>query len=123
MNDWNRLENQLRSWKPRQPSPGLKARLFPNGSAGVESELSWATALHWFAPALAVLCLSTFMLARPPGNFTVPSALSLVSCDYVAAAPGDHNIWPRATFDWTNSSGSTSTTPSLDFLSTNNSKF
>lgn len=72
---------------------------------------------------MAVLCLSTFMLTRQPGNFVVTSGLSLVSGDYAAAAPGDHNIWPRATFDWTNRSGSTSTTGSLDLLNTNNSKF
>ena len=123
MNDWNQLESRWRSWKPRRPSPGLKARLFPNGTAEAERDISWATTLHWFAPAMAVLCLSTFILTRQPGNFAVPSSLNLVSGDYAAAAPGDHNVWPRATFHWTNSNGSTSTTGSLDLLNTNNSKF
>ena len=121
MNDWNQLENRLRSWKPRRPSPSLKARLFPDAAAA-EHDFAWATALNWFAPALAVLCLSTFILSRQPGNFAVPSALSMVSADYAAAAPGDHNIWPRASFEWTNTSGSTSTTGALDFLNTNNSR-
>src|SRR5215510_14486052 len=123
MHDWNQLENRLRSWKPRRPSPGLRARLFPNATATAERHFSWATALHWCAPAMAVLCLSTFILTRQPGNFVVPSPLTLLSGDYVAAAPGDRNIWPRATFEWTNSNGSTSTTGSLDLRNTNDLKF
>src|SRR5262245_15666512 len=115
MNDWSQLEKQLRSWKPRRPSPGLKARLFPQATAQAAEEFSWANALHWLAPAMAVLCLSTFMLARQPGIFLAPSAAGhVVSADYAAAEPGDHNIWPRATFEWTNSSGSTSTPGSPD---------
>ncbi len=109
----------MRSWKPRRPSPGLKARLFP---AAAGHDVSWATALHWVAPALAVLCLSTFMVTRPPGNFAGASVLNLVSADYAAVTPGDHNIWPRASFEWTNSSRSPSTGGSLDFLSTNDSR-
>ena len=114
----------MRSWTPRQPSPGLKAALFP-AATREEADFSWAGAVRWFAPAMAVLCLSTFIFTKTPGNFVVASSLSLVTSDFAAAAPGDHNVWPRASFELTNTSASNSSAGPIEFESrtTNNLQF
>src|SRR5947207_14677236 len=64
-NSMNRLENQLRSWTPRQPSATLERRLFdlivPTRPAAVP-----AHAWHWLAPVLGCcLVLLVLMNERP----------------------------------------------------------
>ena len=66
MNDWNPLENRLRSWKPRAPSPSLKARLFGEAAPAPARE-EWSlrpSAWHWLAPAMAMFLLGMFIVGR-----------------------------------------------------------
>src|SRR2546429_7955031 len=54
MNEWNPLETQLRSWTPRRPSAGLKARLF---AAPASPAPGRPLAFGWLAPATLGLLL------------------------------------------------------------------
>ena len=55
MKEMNLLETQLRSWRPRRPSAGLKRRLF---SARPGARRERGLALGWLAPATACLLLT-----------------------------------------------------------------
>ena len=59
MNHWNPLEHQLRGWKPRRPSAGLRERLFPASGGGVgvgvgvvESPSAFGGGWAWLAPVM-----------------------------------------------------------------------
>ena len=57
MNEWNHWETPFRSWTPRRPSAGLKARLFGRAAAaGRPRHFS----LGWLAPA--TVCLMLFFV-------------------------------------------------------------
>lgn len=104
----NTLENQLRSWKPRRPSPRLKRQLF---GATVRRE-AINLSLRWMAPAAACLLLA-MGIARQESGFSMRSSgtgplLGLVSnqVSYTNVLPhnrssGDNNVLP-AKFEWTN---------------------
>jgi hypothetical protein len=58
----NLLENQLRSWRPRRPSPKLSQKLF-RSSGAAEARLS----VRWLAPAMACLFLALTIVNQEPG--------------------------------------------------------
>jgi len=119
----------LRSWKPRQPSARIKARLFPS-SVQTEPEVSLPSLWSWLAPAMAVGLLTAMVLPKdargfgtwqggPPTGLVASVALDsphLVS--YVASMRHSAwNAWPGASFEWTNEAASRTTAP--PFLQTN----
>src|SRR5215472_4159980 len=107
-NEMNQLENQLRSWKPRRPSPKLKRALF--GPTVRREAISLS--LRWMAPAAACLLLAIGIVRQDPG-FSMRSSgtgplLGLVSnnLSYTNILPhnrssGDNSVLP-AKFEWTN---------------------
>jgi hypothetical protein len=112
-NEMNFLENQLRSWQPRRPSPKIEARLFP-GSGRSAPGLS----LRWIAPAMACLLL-TLTIVSQERSFSAGSPLrepvmGAISSNvfYTTVTPGmnseQHNPVSPATFEWTNLSRFTS---------------
>ena len=53
MTDWNPMEQQLRSWKPRSPSAKLKERLFPASEPLiVEAPGAFSGRWGWVAPVM-----------------------------------------------------------------------
>jgi hypothetical protein len=110
----NLLENQLRSWRPRRPSPKLKRRIF--GAAARREAVTLS--LRWLAPAAACLLLALTIVKQGPG-FAVGSSgtgplLGVISSNliYTNVVPhngssGDNRVFP-AKFDWTNLTGFTS---------------
>lgn len=112
--EMNLLENQLRSWQPRRPSPKLKRRLF--GSAG--SRDGNGLSLRWLAPAVACLLLALTIVNQEPrlaaGFAGREPMLGVVSSNlsYTNILPGGHpsvrNGISPASFEWTNLSGFTS---------------
>jgi hypothetical protein len=52
MNDWNQIEQQLRSWKPRTASAGLRARVFGDGQGLIESPSPFSGRWTWLAPVM-----------------------------------------------------------------------
>jgi hypothetical protein len=116
----NLLEAQLRSWRPRHPSAGLKRRLF---AAPVSRVPQMAWFVGWLVPATGCVLL-TFLMFNS-GN-AIPSrsvrynpmnATMLSNQGFLVPAPDSHwkgqNELSSVTFDWTNRSGSTSSMPSF----------
>jgi hypothetical protein len=91
MNDWNDLENQLRSWIPRPPSARVKARLFaPTGAhtaALPAEELVGPANWHWLAPAMALFVLCMFVAGKTPAP--LPGFAGLSSTSLVATVAFD----------------------------------
>ena len=119
MKELNQLENRLRSWTPRHPSPAIKRRLFP-ASVAAKVEMPDPIGWRWLAPAMALCILALIVLARTAQSGLGESAsprlsLAMSNLDfatYYAAAQNDHNI-VRTTFEWTNGAHSTTTAPSV----------
>jgi len=108
------LEDQLHSWKPRQPSAKIKHRLYPSHSAREAAALS----LRWLAPAAACLILALTVASRDPGLSAssarreammglISSNLSYTNILPNSGSPGRNGILPTS-FEWTNLSGITS---------------
>ena len=110
----NLLENQLRSWQPRRPSPRIKRRLFPSASSGEATGLS----LRWLAPATACLMLALTIASQQPGLSVTSTRheamMGLISSNlsYTNILPGNdtpgHNRISSTSFEWTNLSDITS---------------
>lgn len=129
MSEWNPLETQLRSWTPRRPSQGLKARLFgrrPLPRAGARLSLGW------LAPATACLLLLFVTFNQTGGGLSVTSpqgpivAMTLSNVSLAAYLPGsfpyERNALPADTFEWTNTSRSPSSIASFPLSKTNDTK-
>ena len=128
MNEWNPLETQLRSWTPRRPSAGLKARLF---AAPASHAPRRPLAFGWLAPATVCLLmiLVTFNqrngeLARMAASNPVPMmAVTLSNLSAAAYLTGsfvnDQNAVRPDTFEWTNQGHSSSSIPSFAQSQTN----
>ena len=111
----NLLENQLRSWQPRRPSPRIKQRLFPLASSREVTGLS----LRWLAPAAACLMLALTIASQQQPGLSAKSArqqamMGLISNNLSYTnllpendSPGRNRVSP-ASFEWTNLSGFTS---------------
>ena len=130
MSHWNQLENQLRSWTPRAPSPNLKARLFeqplPGEATGTvaQERVHAPAAWHWLAPAMAVFLFGLF-ISGSNGSFHhldsdgFPSALTKAALKqpgystYYASVRHSENNTLRSTFEWTNDSHSLRTAPPM----------
>ena len=115
MNDLNQWEKQLRSWIPRPPSAGIKARLF---SAPPPAQKAEPASVYLLAPAVACMCLVLAVLGWTHGPATShanrPIFASILSNQNCMAFLGgrssqiDLNALCRVTFTWTNKSVSNS---------------
>jgi len=120
MNNWNDLENQLRSWKPRAPSEKVKARLF-GGAAGHAAAAVDAghpvshPAWHWLAPAMAVFLFGMFVVGRHPGGLGPTSGVlaqfGMMEPERARESHYANNSVQITTIDWTNGSHSLTTAP------------
>ena len=105
------LENQLRSWQPRRPSPRLKRRLFPF-TGGNDGHGVW---LRCLAPAAACLLLAITIMNQEPGlaassarrQPTVGMLSSNLNYTYTPSANDRNQVAPPS-FEWTNLSDSSS---------------
>ena len=129
MSEWNHWERPFRSWTPRRPSAGLKARVFGRGVAAGHSR---HFSLSWLAPATVCLLLFfvTFSqrsddLARlaSASNQMPIIAVTLSNVSLASYLPGsfvnDQNAVRPDTFEWTNHGHSPSSIPSFPQARTN----
>lgn len=117
-NEMKSLENQLRSLQPRRPSRGLKHRIFP--TSFLEAHRAAAMSLRWLTPAAACLFVVVATLHQqsfPLTNVGHESLLMASNENYTTYLPlmaeDGENKLQRATFEWTNRSGFTSTVSSF----------
>ena len=133
MNELNRWEMHLRSWTPRRPSVALKRRI---AAAALMERAEVATGspagplavpsfrLAWLAPAAMAMLLVCVLFNQHNTAFLTGSsnsgALIAAALSNQSAAPWipggyEHaqNRLPAKSFEWTNGTGSTSSTPSL----------
>ena len=120
MNSWNQLESQLLSWRPRQPSPRLKTKLFSQGQTVTGMEypavsIPLGGRWQWLAPVFGcVLVAAVLLMPRNsqfpyldgyPTNSLLATAMSNQSYTaYIAAGthsgqnqiPMDLLSWPRS---------------------------
>jgi hypothetical protein len=125
MSNWNPLENQLRSWAPRAPSPSLKARLFAHPALSetpaADRRGQKAAAWHWLAPAMAVFVFGLFLFGNngalhDSDPYAAVAAAALTQPDYstyYASVRHSGNNALRSTFEWTNESHSLKTAPPM----------
>ena len=118
MNEMETLETRLRSWKPRQPSPSVKRRLF----GSVELPLWQPALMRILLPAAACLVLTVAALnpshdvLRVVADPREVGAMSLSNQSYAAYLPGSFQCEANRldTFGWTNGGGISSL---MDFVS------
>ena len=126
MNDSNSLENQLRSWRLREPSAAVEEKLF--GSPQRPERLP-AIRPHWqsgWAAALAscAILLLTLLNITHINGITAPTGLiasaAISNASYAASfAAVQHNCLSAPIFGWTNDGELDFSNHSLDLLITN----
>lgn len=112
----------MRSWTPRRPSAGLKARIFGAATLEAEREIAIAPraampAWQWLAPAMAVFVVAMMSWTDSARRSFISSTETLGAgawrspelAAYSSAAQIENNVWPVATFNWTNDRQSLST--------------
>jgi uncharacterized membrane protein len=116
MNNLEHLENRLRSWKPRHPSPALKSRIFSSPAVveGVTEPESFLPPWRWWAPVTALTIAALTLLT---GQFSllhvenrtsagIVATAALNQPDLVAYLPAaghsEANAWRGTSFEWTN---------------------
>jgi hypothetical protein len=107
----SQLETRLRSWTPRRPSAALKARIFESGAAVIddvaEPVVGRMPAWQWLAPSMAVFVVAMMSWGEGPHSSFISSSESLSASAWrdpqlAASSQVENNIWPVATFNWTN---------------------
>ena len=123
MNELNPWERSFRSWTPRRPSAGLRARIFGR-TAAVEHPRHFS--LSWLAPATVCLLLLWVCVSQRSGelgrlaaasNQMPIIAVTLSNVSLAAYLPGSfanhQNTVHPDTFEWTNHGHSSSSMPSF----------
>ena len=126
MKSSNSTEEQLRSWRLRQPSKRIEQALFgkPEPRPAKTTEL-----IHWqrgWAAGMATVAIVLFtalnlvqMEVRPSSTTLIASA-AISNASYAASfAEVQHNCLSAPIFGWTNDEELHSSMPSLDLLNTN----
>ena len=129
MKELNPWETPFRSWTPRRPSAGLKARVF---GRAVAAERPRHFSLGWLAPATVCLLLLFVTFSQRSGELArlasasdqLPiMAVTLSNVSLAAYLPGsfanDQNAVRPDTFEWTNHGHSPSSMPSFPQYRTN----
>src|SRR5262245_8369157 len=129
MSELNPWETPFRSWTPRRPSAGLKARIFGRSRA---LERPRHFALSWLAPVTVCLLLFFVTFTQHNGdlsrlasasNQTPIMAVTLSNVSLAAYLPGsfanDQNAVRPDTFEWTNHGHSPSSIVSFPLARTN----
>src|SRR3954464_12573318 len=108
MND--STEQVMRGWQPRQPSAGLRKRIFAAETAPLEarSPLDWAGFTRWLVPAMGC-CVVVMGIALDPSTDIPTGAKEPVVGQQVAYSleagrkgwGGSKNTIPKKNLEWT----------------------
>jgi hypothetical protein len=113
MSEWNSLENDLRKWAPRRPSPELRSRIFGSAPAvAATPPIRLADLSRWLVPAFGCFLL---MIATLSNHYRVHDVFPLTMTnlllsenstaynDVVVASHSDHsdvNSLPARRLEW-----------------------
>jgi hypothetical protein len=114
MNELNHWERSFRSWTPRRPSAGVKARVFGRAAA---VERPRRVSLGWLAPATVCLLL-LFVTASQRSGELARRASGSNQTPIMAVTLSNVSLVPD-TFEWTNHGHSPSSIPSFPQSRTN----
>ena len=126
MND--STEPLMKAWQPRQPSPGLRRRIFatePEPAEFRRGPLDWAGFTRWLVPALGCFVVFTGMALDPstqsPGSFATPSAQQVAYSIEAGRTGwgGAKNTVPAKNLEWTVAQPSRSSSDSFVGSDTN----
>jgi hypothetical protein len=85
MSNWNYNEDQLRTWRPRRPSPELRAQIFAEPAVSAARALSEFS--RWLVPSFGCFLLAVGSLSqRLPGNGHIMAQSLLTIGTQTAAA-------------------------------------
>jgi hypothetical protein len=91
MKSSNPLENQLRSWKPRQPSARLKAEIFgASGEPAAEFPTHLGAKWAWFAPVMGCLLVLTVISGSRSPHWNYANAAK--EADWLSLAASNQSI-------------------------------
>ena len=118
------MEERIRSWTPRPPSPHIEARLFrppEQTQTARKPALAWYQTLGTTAAACLVMVLTVLNVSHlaGPGSATLAGSFMPWSNSYVAMISAPHNTWTAPILGWTNAGGSGSSIRSFDLINTN----
>ena len=105
-------ENPLLPWRPRQPSAGLKRRIFPFANLAEIPTARWLWSC--LAPTMACTLLTLMALEQDPNGLksNLPMALILSNQSNASFASAgeqtEQNHLAAVTFGWTNDAASPS---------------
>src|SRR5258708_2910604 len=132
MNDWNSLEDQLRSWQPRRASARVEQTLFAPISApkhrtsllrNIHFHLSWQSGWAAGLATCLVLAFTLLNLTHSSGITRLPglNASAVLSNSSYASSfvELEHNCVSAPIFGWTNDGELHSSIRSFDLLNTN----
>ena len=118
----------MKAWQPRQPSPGLRQRIFATEPAAVElrgAVGNWADFTRWLVPALGCFVVFAGMALDPSvqkgGAFAAPAAHQVAYSIEAGRTGwgGDKNTIPAKNLEWTVSQPSRSSSDSFVGSDTN----
>lgn len=99
----------MKEWRPRQPSPGLRNRIFaPEAAAGAAAifaasqrqAFDWAALTRWLVPAVGCFIMVTATLTDP--DMPTPNGSRDVLSEHRATMLiAWHNNAPATTLEWT----------------------
>jgi hypothetical protein len=108
MND--STEQVMKAWQPRQPSRGLRSRIFATEPAAAEvlrAPLDWASFTRWLVPALGCFVVFAGMALDPStqvhGSFATPTSHQIAYSIEAGRTGwgGDKNTIPAKNLEWT----------------------
>lgn len=127
MNNWNQLENHLRHWTPRPPSPRLRQQLFAQPAPRTARWII-RPALGWLMPALGALILAALVACQDNPQAQTRSHPLLASgfanwvSEYESSLTGERNVLTK-NLEWTNAGPSRSSMGFFILYNTNSSRY
>jgi hypothetical protein len=119
----------MRGWQPRQPSAGLRKRIFAPEMAPLEARraiLDWAGFARWLVPAMGCCCVVVGIALDPSTDIPTGAKQPVVSQQVAYSLEagrkgwgGSKNTVPKKNLEWTFAFRSSSSTDSFVGSDTN----
>jgi hypothetical protein len=117
----------MKEWRPRQPSAGLRSRIFASEAAGSVAVFSdpafaWGGLMRWLVPAMGCFVLATASLRQPelriPSGALEPLGRQQLAFSKASGHTSMNNV-PVTNVEWTFGRSSSSNSDSFVRTETN----